>query len=182
MKASLFCVLVVAACGGGSGTADGPGSGATPDCTTYCSTIMGACTATHSQYGSMANCMDSCKHFTVGTSGQMSGDTLGCRSYHATAAMSDPVTHCIHAGPTGGGVCGMPCQGFCDIATAVCPTQYPDSNSCMTACGGFATTPEYNATIMSGNSFACRMYHDTAAATDPTTHCPHIVTASAVCQ
>ncbi len=33
----------------------------------------------------------------------MEGDTLGCRLYHGGApAITDPVLHCPHAGPTGG--------------------------------------------------------------------------------
>jgi hypothetical protein len=53
----------------------------------------------------------------------------------------------------------------------------------MLDCGMFSTTPTYNASITSGNSFACRMYHLTAAAgVDPVFHCPHIQLASATCQ
>ena len=44
----------------------------------------------------------------------------------------------------------------------------------MTACAAFPTTPAYNAGVTGGDSFACRLYHLTAASGDPVTHCPHI--------
>ena len=90
------------------------------DCTSYCTTITGACTAANLQYSDMATCVASCAHFPVGTLADMGGDTLGCRLYHANAAKTDPGTHCVHAGPGGGGVCGMPCMGFCDLVVAEC--------------------------------------------------------------
>jgi hypothetical protein len=173
-----LCLIFVAACGSSSSTTDSNGSGAAPDCTTYCTSITANCTATHQQYGSMATCMASCAHFPVGTSGMMASDTLGCRTYHAGAAMADPVTHCVHAGPSGAGVCGSPCEGFCDLAVAECPTQYADKNTCMTACASMTMTPPFDSSIQSGNNLSCRIYHATAASTDPTTHCPHITAPS----
>ena len=85
--------------------------------------------------------------------------------------------------------CGANCEGFCTIAQATCkapnPAIFPDLSACMTACAGFADTPVYNASITSGNSFACRMYHLTAAAAvsvDAVFHCPQIQPVSDTCQ
>lgn len=191
MKTCLL-LLVVAACGSDSSTIDAKPTGgsdakvfmdAAPQpatCSTYCSTITSACTgATNSQYGSMVTCIASCAHFPVGTAGEQSGDTLQCRAYHANAALVDPATHCVHAGPSGGSVCGTPCQGFCDMAVAECPTQYPAAAGCATTCGGMTAGSAFDSSIQSGNTVSCRVYHATAASTDPTTHCPHIAAPSA---
>jgi hypothetical protein len=123
--------------------------------------------------------MASCPHYPVGTAGAQSGDSLACRQYHAGAAMADPNTHCVHAGPSGAGVCGTPCNGFCDLAVAECQTQYADQNTCATACASMTMTPAFSSAVQSGNSLSCRIYHATAASTDPTTHCPHIAAPSA---
>ena len=162
---------------------DGPPVG-TLDCPTYCTAIMANCTTTNSQYGSMQNCLDSCSHFAMGTLNQTSGNTLGCRLYHAGAAQAAPTTHCVHAGPGGGGMCGATlCEGFCAIGVAVCPTQAGNANQCPTRCAGYTAlgTP-YNSSIQSGDTQECRLYHVTAAATDPGTHCPHVAMNSATCQ
>jgi hypothetical protein len=168
-----------------STTHDAPGAvDAAPialDCNSYCTAILGACTSANAQYSSMANCVDSCGHFDVGTSPATTGNTLACRVYHTGVARMNPNTHCIHAGPSGGGVCGTSCEGFCKLAVPVCPTQYQTAQ-CPGACAGFATTPPYSSNVSTGDSFACRMYHLTEAATDSATHCGHTgVTATAFC-
>ena len=58
----------------------------TPSCATYCADIMANCTGTNQQYINLASCTRSCPGFPVGTSADTSGNTLGCRAYHATAA------------------------------------------------------------------------------------------------
>jgi hypothetical protein len=151
----------------------GSGAVAAPDCSTYCTRIATNCTDVNSQYSSMETCMASCSHFPVGTAADTAGNTLGCRVYHAGNAATDPATHCIHAGPSGGGACGEPCDGFCSLVVAECSTQYPSATECATSCAGYATTPPYSAAVTGGNDLSCRIYHATAASTDPTTHCPH---------
>ena len=47
--------------------------------------------------------------------GDTTGNTIGCRLYHAGAAAADPVLHCPHAGPTGGNVCGSWCDNYCQL-------------------------------------------------------------------
>ena len=164
-----------------SSTGDGPPSQLT--CANYCSTIATNCTAVATkQYANTAECMATCSHFPVGALADTSGNTLGCHLYHAGNAMAAPTVHCIHAGPSGAGVCGASCEDFCALTTAICPTQYPALGSCMTSCGNFATTPAYSTAQMSGNTFSCRMYHATAASTTPVPHCAHTaVTPTAPC-
>ncbi len=143
-------------------------------CDAYCATIATSCTGTQTQYGSKDTCLATCAAFPPGTPADTSGNSLGCRTYHAGAAAQDPMTHCTHAGPGGDGVCGGNCESFCVIAADACPDAWPDDAACQTACATFAPEEKYDATDIAGNTFACRLYHLTAAAFDPATHCGHI--------
>lgn len=192
----MICLVVMlVACGGddnkkvdasmggsdSSGTVDTPGGGV--DCATYCTTIMSACTAARAQYASMQNCVDSCANFPAGTSTDQGGNTLGCRYNHAQLAVSDPATHCGHAGPSGAGTCGMTCAGFCSIVVAECPTQWTmqTCTSNQDGCPSFTSTPPYAAGA-TGDTVECRLYHATMAATDPGGHCGHTTANSTICQ
>ncbi|HWU90638.1 MAG TPA: hypothetical protein VN253_25405 [Kofleriaceae bacterium] len=185
----------VAGCGddGGGGAVDAKTIDAPIDsppaqlgCASYCSSIMSNCTGSVQQYTSMSDCMSSCARFPVGTAADMSGNTLGCRTYHAGAAAGAPAVHCRHAGPGGNGACGGDCEGFCTVVLGSCTganLQYNgDMATCMTACNGFATNPPYNTMQTGGNTFACRLYHATVASGAPNVHCPHTAVASGPCQ
>jgi hypothetical protein len=170
----------------GSTTSSSTGSGML-SCDAYCTEIMANCKdAATQQYTDLATCMAVCPAFPTGTVADTKGDTLGCRSYHGgTPAMGDPTTHCPHAGPGGANTCGANCEGFCAIATKACTgamAQYTDAADCMTKCGTFDDTVPFNSGVTTGNSLACRIYHASAAAKDPTTHCPHIGVTSPVCK
>ncbi len=171
--------------GGDGGGPDAPA--AAPTCSDYCTASAASCTAANLMYASTGECMATCMRFTAGTVGQTSGNTLGCRLYHAGAAagsVANANTHCRHGGPGGDTLCGTNCEGFCTIVLGSCTAgnlQYGGSMStCMTACAGYATTPIYVANA-TGNNFACRLYHATAAAALPGTHCPHTGVTSAAC-
>jgi hypothetical protein len=155
-------------------------------CQNYCTSITTNCINTNQQFTGMTDCMSTCMHYPVGTAADMAGNTLGCRTYHAGAAMTGPDVHCRHAGPGGNDACGADCLGFCSLVLSECTganVQYGgDMGQCMTACGGFATTPAYNSMQTSGNTFACRLYHATAASLDPMTHCKHTGTTSDTCK
>jgi ABC-type uncharacterized transport system permease subunit len=84
-------------------------SGTALTCMAYCTSIAAYCSGIRAQYGSMANCMDSCGTLMVGTAGVMAGNTLACRVAHVDLAKNDPAAHCEHAGPSGGGTCGNLC-------------------------------------------------------------------------
>jgi hypothetical protein len=175
---------------GGGGDGGNTDAAAAPTCTDYCTTIAANCTAANLMYASTAECMATCTKFTPGTVGQTSGNTLGCRLYHANNAAGSTAnanTHCRHGGPGGDGLCGTNCEGFCTIVQGSCSTQaqppYADMAACMTACGGYATTPIYVANPPQGNTLTCRLYHATAAANAPGTHCSHTSQAGGgVCQ
>ena len=165
---------------GDATTADPTGSGLS--CAAYCGTIATNCIAEWTQWGMDAFCMSACELFPVGTVDDLMGNTLGCRTYHAGAAAMDPSVHCVHAGPGGSGACGANCDGFCSLARGACPEEWPDAATCPTACMGFADTEPYDASDVGGDTFACRLYHATAATKDPVTHCAHIKADSPPCK
>jgi len=164
-----------ASSGTGTGTATSTGTGMAQSCQTYCATIMANCTDANQQYTDMSTCVASCSHFPAGTAADTMGDTLGCRIYHAGAAAGAGAdTHCEHAGPLGGGQCGTnECMGFCDIAVAACPTEWPSLDDCNTQCATIADTVPYNTMVTGGDSLACRMYHLQVATGTPNPHCTH---------
>lgn len=154
-------------------------------CTMYCAEILATCTGPNAQYASLESCVGVCGTFRPGKDGDVSGNSFACRAYHTGAAMMDADTHCIHAGPGGGGACGDPCEGFCTIAASICPGEYPDPVACGGVCAGFDASNPYDAGDASGDTLACRLYHLTVAATDAAaamTHCPHTLADSAPCK
>jgi len=163
---------------GTSGSTEGPTDAR---CMMYCAQIMTNCTGKNAQYVSAETCAGVCATFRPGSDGDVSGNSFACRLYHTGAAGMDANTHCVHAGPSGGGACGEPCEGFCTIAGAICPTEWPDAPTCASECAGFDGSEPYDAGDVSGDTLACRLYHLTVAATDPAVHCAHTVAMSAPC-
>jgi hypothetical protein len=191
-----ICAIAMAACGSGSGdefdadrrpdgvpqgTADAPGP---LSCPAYCARMASACVGANAQYASDADCLASCAVWDFGSQGEMTNNTLGCRTYHAGAAISDADLHCRHAGPGGDGACGTNCVGFCNLVSEVCVGAnqvYDNLTECTQMCSGFATLPPYEASQQSGDTLACRLYHATAASTDPDLHCAHTAPISSTC-
>ncbi|WAS90107.1 hypothetical protein [Nannocystis punicea] len=153
-------------------------------CQMYCAAMMASCTGTNAQYPSNESCLGACGGLPPGSPGETSGNSLACRAYHAGMASIDPGVHCVHAGPSGAGACGQNCEGFCAIATSICPTEHPSPGDCMATCANFMDTEPYNAEDAAGNTLACRLYHLTIAATGPAeaqVHCGHTIEASPPC-
>lgn len=73
-------------------------------CEAYCSQAMANCS---DLYADEATCMTACGEFpTDGEPGATAGDSVQCRTYHASfPAAGMPEAHCGHAGPDGDGVC-----------------------------------------------------------------------------
>jgi hypothetical protein len=164
--------------GTGMGGMGGAGGGSAAACDTYCADIAKNCAGDNMQYGDMASCMGACSALPEGKPGDMAGNTVNCRIYHAGAATMDAALHCVHAGPGGAGACGSNCESFCAIATATCKTEHPDNATCMTTCMGFKDMEKYDASDVDGDTLACRLYHLTVAASsdaNAATHCPHTV-------
>lgn len=165
------------------------------DCATYCGEIQTNCKDANAQYPTEtdnAHCMAACNSFPKGALTDTAGNTLGCRIYHAGApAMSDPVTHCPHAGPGGDltsvtsppGTCGDACTSFCTLEIMACGTttsaattgQYPDMGTCINDCQGFKNSTHKYGITSAGDSLACRLYHATNAAISGNAgvHCKH---------
>ena len=112
----LVVMMSLVGCGGDpKPAADAAIDALTLDCSTYCTEIQNNCTGASLQYASTAECMAACASFPVGTSmvTDMTGNTLGCRIYHAgDPAKMAAATHCPHAGP-GGDAISSATGGFC---------------------------------------------------------------------
>lgn len=188
-----------------AGTDAGPVDAGTP-CEQYCGAIMQACTGLNQEYLDVGTCVAMCKHFEPGITGDQSGDSLACRVYHTRAAtLGDPGTHCRHAGPLGGQVCGTDlCESFCSLGFALCQDILPYDGGLL-GCEQQCTAANFdyrefdagdlkfpNATggfseFQTGNTLNCRIYH-LESAYDPTndvartTHCPHLAVDSTQCR
>lgn len=179
----LACVSLGAACGSkdestssttSAAAGTGGGGGGSPSCEAYCTAVMTNCTADNAVYASMAICMGACATMPDGTEADTTGDTIGCRTYHAGAAKADPKTHCQHAGPGGADFCGKNCDGYCQLAMAACPTLFAAEADCMAACATFPSTGQpFSVNDVTGNTIECRLYHASVATTDKV-HCAHI--------
>lgn len=182
--------LALAGCGspstgGDMSVGDMAMSSSAPNCTDYCTKIAANCTAgsgdsgSNAQYPDSATCLKTCSMSSMwasGMTGDTSGDTLGCRIYHAGAAASNPVLHCPHAGPTGGNTCGTWCANYCDLMAKNCTgtNAVYDTTTCMTKCMTIPTTGHVN--DQSGDSIQCRIWHLGKAFDDAVKHCPHAKT------
>lgn len=181
------------------------GDAGPPTCSAYCQGIAAACTGANAQYATDQQCLNACKLFPVGSTGETSGNTLACRIYHTKLAVSaSPVPHCLHAGPYGFGGCGDEKDNFCALALGYCSADggftgtapYATLAECTTAAGTFAhvdagaSPSAFSASgPTSGNTFDCREYHlitafksSGPAPSDQATHCNHPGVVSTVCQ
>jgi hypothetical protein len=119
-------------------------SQATPTCTDYCNNITANCNGTNVQYVNVTHCMALCAAFPVGADADTSGNTLGCRLYHAKAAATLGLEHCFHAGlsgvdkATGNPICGTQCEAYCSVMT--------HTAGCIGNLRGYNTYAECNAT------------------------------------
>ncbi len=154
-------------------------------CDTYCDAIAASCTATELQYGSRDACMGLCATFPVGTTGDTTGNTLGCR-IHMLTLLDGAEGTCAAAGPSGTNAAGgdqcadTECDTFCNSALQVCPTDFTSLADCTSKCTALPIcTKPYevpsDTCIPDYGSVQCRYYHLTAATLDAAEHCPHVV-------
>lgn len=148
-------------------------------CDDYCTSIATACGAQGTlQYGSNAACLALCATFPVGTLQDDGPNTLGCRLRQVGLIGAEGV--CAAAGPGGDGLCGSNCDSFCHSAVQVCPKDFESEEACQAICAGLPDCPSYfvdpsATTPPNQNTIQCRLYHVTAAALNPVTHCPHVL-------
>jgi hypothetical protein len=176
-----------------------------PDCADTCETIMGNCITDpelnidHAVYESRDDCIAACEVLPLGDLSDRTQNTVGCRNYHGTSAALDPGTHCDHSGPTGDGHCGEentaeqtgPCDSYCFLLEAGCPTEFAsefaDYDDCALSCaeqmatsGARADTFYSAATARDEDSLQCRVYYTVKALAGDATACEK-ATLSATC-
>lgn len=122
-----------------------------PTCDEYCSKAMANCRAAEGTqpnrmiYESKSQCMAACAVFPKGMTGEQTPNTVGCRTYHATASASVPATHCSHASPGGDGHCGLDgeagtgnCTSYCLLYQRGCSdefdAEFADLSDCAQTC------------------------------------------------
>jgi hypothetical protein len=157
-------------------------------CENYCNVISTACTGTNAEYLTTATCLAMCANMTLGTQGDMTGDTVACRQSFAEIAAANPGTNCPSAGPTGGDVCGPNrCVSWCELDRDLCGTiAYPDEATCESACEAFPYNDNGETVELTGDTLNCRIYHIEAAYGSPDgsvlqmTHCAHTAQMSRV--
>jgi hypothetical protein len=153
-------------------------------CNDYCTLVMRNCQGAVAQYPDLSTCMSTCQTMPIGTDGQRDGNNIECRTFWAAISEGN-MGECVKAGPGGAGVCGSNCESFCASTLEICSDQpvppYNSAAECMSACNGYSMTEVFDASDISGDTFACRLYHMTAASTDANTHCQHTGVDSAVC-
>lgn len=153
-------------------------------CADYCELTMRNCTGAVAQYTDVSTCQATCLAMPLGDPEAPTGNTIACRTFEAAIAEDATRLACTKAGPGGDGTCGDNCESFCTLALDLCsgrPDSYPDRATCLETCAGFSTAETYDAGDIAGDTFACRLYHLTAAASAPEIHCAHIGAVSPVC-
>jgi hypothetical protein len=150
-------------------------------------------------YESRDDCIAACEVLPLGDLSDRTQNTVGCRNYHGTSAALDPGTHCDHSGPTGDGHCGEentadqtgPCDSYCFLLEAGCPTEFAsefaDYDDCALSCaeqmatsGARADTFYSAATARDEDSLQCRVYYTVKALAGDATACEK-ATLSATC-
>jgi len=171
-----------------------------PECNTYCDTVLNHCGPTIPQFGSRTACLNACALYAPGTPDDWSSyaNTRSCRQYHANSSDGDGKYHCFHGGPFGYGSCGSSCDAVCMFAMTWCAKSaagapFPSHAVCMSECLAWPWAPQgpdglavYRAdSPTSGDTLECREVMlvkslESAAARD--TYCPLAVTNSPTCK
>jgi hypothetical protein len=174
----------------GDGGADADGGTNASGCVDYCNQMASNCQNNRAEWVDIDTCLAFCGTWDIGTPNDQTGNTVNCHLNHAKAA-ANAVDECPKAGPSGGGVCGEPCQNFCNLDSVFCGMEtgakqpYPN-HDCLMACRTFPLVPGNIANTTSGNSLQCRYYHLEAAVQGKTQtfldqHCPHTAPISMTC-
>jgi hypothetical protein len=168
---------------GEAGSATGGEAGSNGDdlCGSYCETLEANCTGDFQQFISRATCMEFCARLPEGSDDDEIGNSVHCRITQARFAgdVGEPDLHCAEAGPGGNGTCGSNCEAYCVVLEQVCGARFDGEfvgrADCNSQCGDLADEVRFSASIDSGDSIQCRLWHLSAASVDPSTHCGHAV-------
>ena len=125
-----------------------------PDCATFCAGVDAACSGELMPYDSLDACRAWCDGpLPSGGAGEEPRNTRACRLEHLSAPPDSPTAAalaCGAMGPGGAGLCGTPCDAWCDATATLCPAHYEDEQACRTACAGFAAAS-------GGDGASCRL-------------------------
>jgi hypothetical protein len=103
MKRTLAALVWLAGACGSTSEPLGPQATA---CDTYCGLALSHCTRGNLLYDSMAACLKACDGLSAsGRDGDLSGDTLQCRTSWLIAAARRPRGFCVNGGLDGGDAC-----------------------------------------------------------------------------
>ena len=162
------------------------------DCDSYCRLEMAECVDEFAQFENLAQCKAVCGALALGTVGDTSQNTVGCRRYHSYNALlplpDGPATHCPHTGPGGDGHCGAAatgnCESYCVLAAAACDAlghpglaakdtfvaHFKGQKACQEACSGLDGAPKdskyFVSTASNGDNLQCRFLHVSRALAD----------------
>lgn len=165
-----------------------------PSCEAFCRNVAGACPGEFATYESQAQCMATCAEWPLGTVDEREELTVGCRQYHAGAALSAPETHCRHTGPGGDGMCTETqaegnCEGYCFLLEPACPEAFTEAGGSQEAClescladfadDGAAPNSNYSVEIALEGGLQCRMLMIQRALGGTATACDHVSAADA---
>ncbi|MDP6945160.1 MAG: hypothetical protein QF464_13510, partial [Myxococcota bacterium] len=124
-----------------------------------------SCTGADQKYFSVDICLDYCTQggaFPPGQAGDTDGHSVACRAGKAAAAANatgDELSAlCDIAGPSGGGICGSPCELYCSMALQSCTgsdTLYPHLEACEAACASIVDEGVFG--DQSGDTVQCRI-------------------------
>jgi len=164
-----------------SSTCNGP---VMPNPTHYCETVTYQCAAVGNvQYNSMTDCMNSVGAWNATPAdarATTATNSLGCREYHAQAALQNASLHCQHAGPSGGNACGTFAQGWDSLALHNCNNSDVEfaedgmGETTLNAAVPIGNTGPYHVLLdQAMDTQVCRIYHLTVAGTLPAAHCSH---------
>ena len=141
-------------------------------CKDYCKDITDTCVDENAQYASEDACLDVCALIPEGGA-EPDRFSIECRNMQVQSAMiGEKSDACFGAGPGGAKACGSDCESYCQLFTNACSDMFQTPARCADACQGLAKGT-WTVIEAKGDTLACRLYHVSAAAGDPATHCQH---------
>lgn len=165
------------------GAACSPVTTPSSSCQDYCNLITSTCTGEFEQYPSADVCIRYCEEraaLPAGEEDEEEGNTISCRFAHTGYAQENPPqslsTHCPHAGPTGGDLCGSWCENYCHLALLNCPELFDQERAfCESECEARieAIPKAGRVNDTEGNTIQCRLNHLGLAGGEEATRLEH---------
>lgn len=163
-----------------------------PSCEAFCRNVFGACPGDRMMYESQSQCMATCAQWPLGSTADRNVLTVGCRQFHAGAALAEPDVHCHHLGPGGDGVCTAVaaegnCEGYCLMMEDVCPDAFAqaagsgEQEACKSDCledfadDGAPAASGYDLILSAEGGLQCRMLNLSRAADGDASACDHVL-------